>query len=65
VNLRINMPRPADCAVTRWPISFVSKSGQTISLPVWRGFGNFYSRNIMVEYVDYEGNMGHSDWFTY
>jgi hypothetical protein len=49
----------------RWPSSFVSESGQTILLPVGRGFGNFYSRDIMVEFGDYEGNMGHSDWFSY
>ena len=50
---------------SRWPSSFVSESGQTILLPVGRGLENFYSRDIMVEYGDYEGNMGHSDWFSY
>lgn len=48
-----------------WPDTFVAESGQTIAMPRSRGFGNFYAREIMVEYGDYEGNMGHSEWFSY
>jgi len=50
---------------TRWPETFVAESGQVIVLPVGRGFGSFYARAIMVEFGDYEGNMGHSEWFPY
>lgn len=50
---------------TPWPSTFVTESGQTLAMPVARGFGNFYARSIMVEYGDYEGTMGHSDWFSY
>jgi len=48
-----------------WPETFVSEGGQAISMPLGRGFGNFYAREIMVEYGDYEGTMGHSEWFSY
>ncbi|SFK24238.1 hypothetical protein [Celeribacter neptunius] len=48
-----------------WPDSFVSQSGQVIELPTRRRSGEFSMRSIMVEYGDYEGNMGHSEWFAY
>ncbi|AVW89997.1 MULTISPECIES: hypothetical protein [Roseobacteraceae] len=48
-----------------WPDSFVSQSGQVIELPTRRRSGEFSLRSIMVEYGDYEGNMGHSEWFAY
>ncbi len=50
---------------TPWPSSFVSEGGKIIVLPAERGYGNFYARDIMVEYGDYEGNMDHSAWFSY
>jgi len=50
---------------TPWPGTFVAESGQVIAMPVGRGFGNFYAREIMVEFGDYDGNMGRSDWFSY
>jgi hypothetical protein len=48
---------------TPWPATFVSESGQEVAFPLGSGF--FSSRSIMVEYGDYEGNMGHSEWFSY
>ncbi|NOD85979.1 MULTISPECIES: hypothetical protein [Roseobacteraceae] len=50
---------------TPWPTTFVSESGQEIAYPTSGGLWHFYSRSIMVEYGDYEGNMGHSEWFSY
>lgn len=48
-----------------WPRSFRSEGGQTVLLPVGRGATNTYARSIMVEFGDYDGNMDHSDWFSY
>lgn len=42
-----------------WPATFVSESGQEIVLPT------VGSRSVLVEYGDFEGNMGHSEWFPY
>ena len=50
---------------TPWPMTFVSESGQEIAYPSGGSSSYFYSRSIMVEYGDYEGNMGHSEWFSY
>ncbi len=50
---------------THWPTTFISESGQEIAFPTGGGLRHFNSRSIMVEYGDYEGNMGHSEWFSY
>ena len=50
---------------TPWPEAFVSEGGQEIAYPTGGGSSYFYLRSIMVEYGDYEGNMGHSEWFSY
>lgn len=50
---------------TPWPTTFISESGQNIAFPTSGNLWRTYSRSIMVEYGDYEGNMGHSKWFTY
>jgi hypothetical protein len=50
---------------TPWPATFISESGQEIAYPSGGGLWHFYSRSIMVEYGDYEVNMGHSEWFSY
>lgn len=49
----------------RWPETFLTESGQTLVLPASTGYGSHSVRSIMVEYGDFEGNMGHSEWFTY
>ena len=38
---------------------------QEIAYPTSGGLWHFYSRSIMVEYGDYEGNMDLSEWFSY
>lgn len=48
-----------------WPGTFVAATGQVIALPGARGYGSYSVRTIMVEYGDFEGNMGHSEWFAY
>ena len=48
-----------------WPAKFVAESGQVIAMPISGGHWNYYSRTIMVEYGDFEGNMDHSEWFSY
>lgn len=50
---------------TPWPATFVSESGQQIAFPSGGGIWDFYARSVMVEFGDYEGNMGHSEWFSY
>ena len=51
---------------TPWPETLLAESGQIILSPQSeRGFGNFFSRAIMVEFGDYQGNMDHSEWFRY
>ena len=50
---------------TPWPATFVTESSQEMPLPVSRFYGSYHIRSIMVEYGDYEGNMGHSEWFSY
>ncbi|MCE8510908.1 hypothetical protein KBY28_20855 [Ruegeria pomeroyi] len=50
---------------TPWPAIFSSESGQAIAYPTSVRVGSFTARSIMVEYGDYEGNMGHSEWFSY
>ncbi|SEQ94178.1 hypothetical protein [Thalassovita taeanensis] len=47
-----------------WSETFISEGGQVVKFPS-RGRGEFYTRGILVEYGDYEGNMGHSEWFSY
>ena len=48
---------------TPWPASFVSENDQTLDYP--GGGVMFFRRAVMVEYGDYEGTMGHSEWFRY
>ncbi len=48
-----------------WSGTFVSQSGQEIDLPTRQRSGEHSLRSIMVEYGDYEGNMDHSEWFSY
>ncbi len=48
---------------TPWPASFVSENDQTLDYP--GGGLVFFRRAVMVEYGDYEGTMGHSEWFRY
>jgi len=50
---------------TPWPTTFFSESGQEIALPVAGSFKNLHTRSVMVEYGDYEGTMGHSEWLPY
>ncbi|WP_420006559.1 hypothetical protein [Arenibacterium sp. LLYu02] len=50
---------------TPWPTTFVSESGQEILFPVAGQFTYSNVRSVMVEYGDFEGNMGHSDWLSY
>lgn len=50
---------------TPWPSAFVSANGQTIPYPGRDGGGREFTRAVMVEYGDYEGNMDHSEWFSY
>ncbi|PHS19442.1 MAG: hypothetical protein COA78_00180 [Blastopirellula sp.] len=50
---------------TPWPATFVAEGGQVIAMPIGRGYGSFSVRSIMVEFGDYEGNMDHSEWFSY
>ncbi|KAB6714588.1 hypothetical protein [Roseobacter sp. TSBP12] len=47
-----------------WSETFISEGGQVVKFPS-RGRGEFYTRGVLVEYGDYEGNMGHSEWFSY
>lgn len=46
-----------------WPSSIRSENGQIITTFNSGKFGMV--RAVMVEYGDYEGNMGHSNWFSY
>ncbi len=50
---------------TPWPESFLSESDQEIAYPTGGESLRFSPRSVMVEYGDYEGNMGHSEWFHY
>jgi len=47
-----------------WPDSFTSENGQVITPPTSGSWPTF-SRAVMVEYGDYEGNIDHSDWQRY
>jgi len=46
-------------------VTFISESGQEIAFPSGGSSSYFYLRSIMVEYGDYEGTVGHSEWFSY
>lgn len=48
-----------------WPSSFVSQSGQRITLPSAGRADPVSIRSILVEYGDYNGTLGHSEWFNY
>jgi hypothetical protein len=48
---------------TPWPETLIAESGQAIAMPA--ASGTAFGRAILVEYGDYNGNMGHSDWFAY
>lgn len=50
---------------TPWPATFVSENGQILNYPGGGSYTYFYRRAVMVEFGDYEGTMGHSDWFAY
>ncbi|MGH1460122.1 MAG: hypothetical protein ACRBBT_14590 [Paracoccaceae bacterium] len=50
---------------TPWSGSFSSPNGQSIPYPVGDGSGKYFTRAVMVEFGDYEGNMDHSEWFRY
>ncbi len=47
-----------------WPDSFTTENGQVIAPPD-SGRWWFFSRAVMVEYGDYEGNVDHSGWQRY
>lgn len=46
-----------------WPASFQSENDQTLDYP--GGGISFFRRAVMVEYGDYKGTMGHSQWIHY
>ena len=48
-----------------WPEAFTSQSGQVIAFPAVSIYVSHLARAIMVEYGDYDGHLGHSEWFTY
>ena len=48
-----------------WPISFDSENNQTILFPQRSGRNHSSHRAVMIEYGDFEGNMDHTEWFSY
>lgn len=47
-----------------WPGNFLSENSQTLRYPPV-GSHRVVRRAVMMEFGDYEGNMGHSDWVHY
>lgn len=48
-----------------WPAIFVGQNGESLPYPDVGLRPQIFRRSVMVEYGDYDGVMGHSDWISY